>query len=188
MTCKSLLKNPPLSEATIKGHLHAKHRNLRSTNHNYTTPHYIYNAVQYPTKTHHVYASCFEATGYIATDQTGPFLVPSSSGNRYIFVLYDYDTNYIAAVGIPTRTKLQLIRAYRHILHLFKRKGLHPKLQRLDNEISDMMKEEIEAHNISYQLTPAGNHGRNSAERAIQTFKNHFIAGLCSVHPQFPLH
>jgi len=30
-------------------------------------------------------------------------------------------------------------------------------------------------------------HRRNLAERAIQTFKNHFISGLCSTHPDFPL-
>ena len=35
---------------------------------------------------------------------------------------------------------------------------------------------------------PPGNHQRNAAERAIRTFKNHFIAGLCSLDPQFPLH
>jgi hypothetical protein len=31
-------------------------------------------------------------------------------------------------------------------------------------------------------------HRRNAAERAIQTFKNHFIAGLCSTDKDFPLH
>jgi hypothetical protein len=31
-------------------------------------------------------------------------------------------------------------------------------------------------------------HRRNAAERAIRTFKNHFIAGLCSVDKHFPLH
>jgi hypothetical protein len=30
-------------------------------------------------------------------------------------------------------------------------------------------------------------HLRNAAERDIQTFKNHFVAGLCSVDPNFPL-
>ena len=41
---------------------------------------------------------------------------------------------------------------------------------------------------IDFQLTPVGLHRRNKAERAIQTFKNHFMAGLCSVDPDFPLH
>jgi hypothetical protein len=40
---------------------------------------------------------------------------------------------------------------------------------------------------IDYQLAPPHIHRRNNAERAIQTFKNHFISGLCSVDPNFPL-
>ena len=49
------------------------------------------------------------------------------------------------------------------------------------------MKDYMHEEDITYQLTPAGLHRRNLAKRAIQTFKNHFIAGLCSTHPDFPL-
>jgi hypothetical protein len=42
--------------------------------------------------------------------------------------------------------------------------------------------------NIDFQLVPPGLHRRNAAERAIRTFKNHFIAGLSSVDKNFPLH
>ena len=38
------------------------------------------------------------------------------------------------------------------------------------------------------ELVPPGVHRRNAAERAIRTFQNHFIAGLCSVDKAFPLH
>ena len=41
---------------------------------------------------------------------------------------------------------------------------------------------------IIFQLVLAGNHKRNVVERAIQTFKHHFIAGLVGVDPHFPLH
>jgi len=37
------------------------------------------------------------------------------------------------------------------------------------------------------QFVPPNNHRRNTAERAICTFKAHFIAGLCSTHKEFPL-
>ncbi len=37
-------------------------------------------------------------------------------------------------------------------------------------------------------LRPRGVYRRNAAERAIRTFKNNFIAGLCSVDKNFPLH
>jgi hypothetical protein len=40
---------------------------------------------------------------------------------------------------------------------------------------------------IDYQLALPHIHRRNNAEREIQTFKNHFISGLCSVDPNFPL-
>jgi len=41
---------------------------------------------------------------------------------------------------------------------------------------------------VNFQLVPAGQHRCNTAECAIQTFKNHFIAGLCTTDKQFPLH
>jgi hypothetical protein len=41
---------------------------------------------------------------------------------------------------------------------------------------------------VEYQLVPPHFHRRNTAERAIRTFKEHFVAGLESVDPYFPLH
>jgi hypothetical protein len=38
---------------------------------------------------------------------------------------------------------------------------------------------------ISYQLVPPFNKRANKAERAIQTFKRHFIAVLSCTHPSF---
>ena len=70
---------------------------------------------------------------------------------------------------------------------MLKRRGLKPQLQPLDNEVSDILREFMQDEDIQFQLTPAGLHRRNNAERAIQTFKNHFIAGLCSTPPNFPL-
>ena len=33
--------------------------------------------------------------------------------------------------------------------------------------------------NISFQYVPPRSHRRNTAERSIRTFKNHFVATLC---------
>ena len=66
-----------------------------------------------PKRSHSVYTDCIPATGRIYTDQSGPFLTPSISGNKYIFILYDYDSNFIDAIPIPSRTKEQLVKAYR---------------------------------------------------------------------------
>jgi hypothetical protein len=64
---------------------------------------------------------------------------------------------------------------------------LKPSLQRLDNEASWGIRNYLTKKGIDYQLAPSHIHRRNNAERAIQTFKNHFISGLCSVDPTFPL-
>jgi hypothetical protein len=44
------------------------------------------------------------------------------------------------------------------------------------------------SEHVDFQLTPPHLHRRNATERAIRTFKNHFIAGLCTTNPDFPLH
>jgi hypothetical protein len=46
----------------------------------------------------------------------------------------------------------------------------------------------MHSEDVDFQLVPPGMHRRNAAERAIRTFKNHFIADLCSVVMDFPLH
>jgi hypothetical protein len=67
-------------------------------------------------------------------------------------------------------------------------KGFKPKLQTLDNEASTALKNFLTTNNIAYQLVPPHCHRRNSAERAIRTVKEHFVAGLSSVDPSFPMH
>jgi hypothetical protein len=46
----------------------------------------------------------------------------------------------------------------------------------------------MKSKQVDYQLAPPHCHQRDSAERAIRTWKNHFIAGLASTNKQFPLH
>ena len=40
---------------------------------------------------------------------------------------------------------------------------------------------------VTFQLVPPHNHRANAAERAIQTFKNHFITILTAIDPKFPM-
>ena len=57
----------------------------------------------------------------------------------------------------------------------------------MDNETSTALKTKMTSMNIMYQLVPPSNHRSNNAERAIKTFKNHFIAGMCNVDKDFHL-
>ena len=63
--------------------------------------------------------------------------------------------------------------------------GIVPLHQILDNEISEAYKEEILATKMSYQLVPPNDHLQNIAERAIQTWKSHFIGVLAGTAATF---
>jgi hypothetical protein len=46
-------------------------------------------------------------------------------------------------------------------------RGLKPKLMKLDNEASKLLKTYLHQQDITFQLVPPYRHRRNSAERAI---------------------
>ena len=55
----------------------------------------------------------------------------------------------------------------------------------MDNEVSEDFKKYFEDSDIQFQLVLPHINLRNAAERAVRTFKNHFIAALCTVDPLF---
>jgi hypothetical protein len=138
-------------------------------------------------KTQYVYAATID-TGQIYTDQTGRFPVVTSKENKYIMVLYDYDSNAILAQPIKNRTAPELLKAFQFMEQELVAKGLKPKLMKLDNEASQLLKDYLYKQEIASQLVPPYSHRRNSAERAIISFKDHLITGLCSTDKAFPMH
>jgi hypothetical protein len=70
------------------------------------------------------------------------------------------------------------VKAYDLIHQELTSKGFKPKLQTLDNEASSALKHFFTTHDVEYQLVPSQCHRRNAAERAIPTFKEHFVAEL----------
>jgi hypothetical protein len=101
--------------------------------------------------------------------------------------MYDYDSNAILLEGITSKGQSKLLQAYKVLHSRLVTAGLRPRYHHLDNEASTIFKSFLRAQQIDYQLTPPGMHHRNAAERAICTWKNHFIAGLSSLNPRFPL-
>ena len=66
-------------------------------------------------------------------------------------------------------------------------RGHHVEIQILDNEVSAEFKKTIKNDwGATYQLVPPNVHRRNIAERAIRTFKAHFLAILAGVDPDLP--
>ena len=105
-----------------------------------------------------------------------------------MFVLYDYDSNSIHAVAMKSRKAECILEASQEVYELLKRTGLKPRLARLDNECSALLKTFFYDNDIKFQLAPPHIHRRNAAERAIRTFKNLFLAGLGTCDALFPLH
>jgi hypothetical protein len=109
------------------------------------------------------------------------------AGNKYMLILYDYDSNSILVEPMKNRSDEEALRAYSVLYTELTQHGLKPQLNIMDNEASKAIKAAVQKTGAKYQLVEPHNHRVNAAERAIRTFKNHFIAGLCSVDPRFPI-
>jgi len=192
LTLQNLRKFPPSSMAMHKGHLDQKRKNLQSTKK--SAPNL--EDVLYPQpllkgqRTHNVYAASVDlhqTTGKAFSDQTGRFPHTSYGGNTSVFVLYDYDSNHIFAIPIKNHLAPSLVDAYKQTHARLVTAGHRPVLQFLDNECSKLLKEYMSEEAIEHQLAPPGIHRQNAAEKAIRTFKNHFIAGFSSTDKNFPV-
>jgi hypothetical protein len=169
----------------VKGHMDQAQKNQKSTKtaNEPADPNDDFSPTVQDERSHFCFAALTKITGQVYSDQTGKFTFPSSNGNNYLFILYDYDSNLIMAEPMKSRCAQDIVDAYKTVHTKLCRAGLHPKLAHLDNECSAALKTFLIDEKIDYQLVPPGTH-----HCAIRTFKNHFIAGLCSVDKDFPLH
>eukprot|EP00956_Cyclotella_meneghiniana_P042186 scaffold248388_cov50-Cyclotella_meneghiniana.AAC.4 len=124
--------------------------------------------------------------GTTYTDLTGRFPMMSLENKQYIFVAYDYTTNAIIVRAIPNREAPTIVNAFDDVFTYLERKGFKPKFNVLDNEASSAITDFLRDNDVKWQFVPPNEHRVNAAERAIQTFKNHFIADLCSTDRNFP--
>ena len=120
-------------------------------------------------------------------DSTGRFPVVSHRGNQYNLVLHSEGANYIKIIPMQTRSKQSYLKAHQIALDFYEEFGYTPTFQRLDNEISNDFMAHLQSKNIKIDLVPPHQHRRNKAERDIRTYKNHFIAALAGVDPNFPM-
>jgi hypothetical protein len=186
LTEDAIHKHLKLTPSKAMGHMNQRRQNIRSTS---KTP--IEDVpttdTNLGTKTHLVYAVLVDQ-GQLYTDLTGKFPVRSSKGNSYVMGCYVYDCNYVKVIPMKSCSASEWVKAYDHIHQELTAKGFKPKLQTLKNEASAALKHFFAANDVEYQLVPPRCHRINAAERAIRTFKEHFLAGLASVDPTFPLH
>ena len=120
-------------------------------------------------------------------DLTGSFPVTSSRGHKYLYVLYDFDSNAILVHPLKTRQAAEIANAWECLYARLTEYGHKVTNFILDNEFSNDLKQALKKNKIDFQLVPPNIHRRNAAERAIRTFKAHFLSGLATCDPNFPI-
>jgi hypothetical protein len=111
----------------------------------------------------------------------------SLEGNQYFLVAYDYTINAILVRPTKDLESATVIKAFDSIFQELKGKEFKPQLNITDNQAVTALKAYLHTKNCEWQFVEPNNHRINAAERAIQTFKNHFISGLCTTNKDFPL-
>jgi hypothetical protein len=73
-------------------------------------------------------------------------------------ILYDYDSNSILAQPTKDRTSPELLMAFQIMEQELVARGLKPKLMKLDNEASKLLKTYLHQQDITFQLVPPYSH------------------------------
>lgn len=119
------------------------------------------------------------------SDLTGRFPVTSFTGHQYVFITVM--NSYIHVEPMKTRHHTDYIAAYKKTITFFGLLGRKVLFQRLDNETSAPLEAFARSNGITIEYCPPHQHCSLKAERAIRTFKNHFIATLGTVDSNFPM-
>ena len=101
--------------------------------------------------------------------------------------MYEYDSSTILIHPMKNRTAAEITNAFPVLHKCLCRVVLKPQFDKLNNEPPEKLITKITDKNVEHQLVFPHSHRRDPAERAIRTFKNYFIAALCSTDPNFPM-
>ena len=185
LTYSNAARYCPDSDETILGHLAQQRQNIRSTKPK--TPIASPPPPAAPqTPSNELFIRVLPISK-LYTDDTGRFPVKARSGNQYVMIAHHADGNLILQQAFKTRSDKHRIEAYNAIMTRLAARGLVVDLQILDNEASAAYKHAITVTwKCNFQLVPPDMHRRNRAERAIRTFKDHFLAILAGVDATFP--
>jgi hypothetical protein len=109
--------------------------------------------------------------GIVYHDLTGSFPFMSLDRSVCFFVLYHYEANCILASPIVGLDDKSIFEAYKTRFRELEAKGFKPKLNVMDNQATKHIKQFLTDNECRLQLVEPHNHRVNTAERAIQTFK-----------------
>ena len=103
-------------------------------------------------------------------------------------VFVDEDSNYLHAEKMKSRAAGEHTSAFRRGYEYYKASGFPPQIERLDNEMSQKLLDEMQnICGVKVELVPASNHRALKAERAMRTVKDHMISCFATADPEFPM-
>jgi hypothetical protein len=135
---------------------------------------------------------CFGAfadknNGILYHDLMGLIPFMSYNGSVCFFILNHYESNSIMAIPIAGLDDVSIFNAYKQQFKLLTSKGFKPKLNIMVDQATKHINTFLTKNDCKLQLVEPHNHLVNAAERAIQTFKDVFIAVLSTTDSNFPL-
>ena len=96
-----------------------------------------------------------------------------------MFIMYDWTTNAILATPIKEAKSETIVDCFKKNITYLSKRGFKPVYNVIDNVATNAINTFLESENIKVQFVTPYDHSVNSAEREIQSFKNHTISGLC---------
>jgi hypothetical protein len=169
----SMVRDHPHSVATDKGHLNKTRSGLDSTTNRTTNGQLL--------------VVTMAARNTIFTDLTGRFPHVSARGMEYMMCTRCSESNFIHVEPMKNRSAKEITVTFERAIAFFREHGMNHAAVRMDNETSNLFRDALRRLNMTVEFIPPDNHRQNPAERDIQTFKNHFIATLSSLPPDFPI-
>jgi hypothetical protein len=132
--CNANKYNPETSK-TSKGHMNRTRKNVRSTKAKQTPLETCDTSQLHGKKVSNIYMTMYDVAvrKTMFSDQTGQFPMCSQSGNKYIMVLVEINSNAILVEPMKSHKDAEMIRAYNALLLHLKRAGIIPKNHVLDN-------------------------------------------------------
>jgi hypothetical protein len=88
---------------------------------------------------------------------------------------------------MPSCANTAMIAAFIKVFAVLRARDYQLALNIMDNKCSKTVEKHIRANRMNIQLVPPHNHQVNAVERAIATFKEHFVAALANVDMLCPL-
>ena len=83
---------------------------------------------------------------------------------------YHYDTNHIITTTLKNRTGPCILNGITNIHGKLIKWGLTPKLQNIENEVSEVLHQYVEETDMQLQRVPPHTHQINSTKQAVRKF------------------